>query len=166
MEVQISPQEALVVLLYVAPIQLAGAAAGPIVYLINTTRQKILGQQLAQSQKMQVVGQLARGIAHDLNNSLTSMIVFYALLLQRHGAGDQLFDDIMQIEQNANQGGASGAAITGVFEKTNAGPATARRYRCLGRIHELAARFLGEQVEMRPMGFLRAVFKRSGRNVR
>ncbi|MDE0813660.1 MAG: hypothetical protein OSB46_06640 [Alphaproteobacteria bacterium] len=49
MEVQISPQEALVVLLYAAPIQLAGAAAGLIVYLIDTTRQKILEQQFAQS---------------------------------------------------------------------------------------------------------------------
>jgi signal transduction histidine kinase len=37
---------------------------------------------------MQAVGQLAGGIAHDFNNPLTSMIVFYALLLQRHGAGD------------------------------------------------------------------------------
>jgi two-component system cell cycle sensor histidine kinase/response regulator CckA len=88
MEVQIPLQEALVVLLYAAPIQLAGAAAGLIVYLIDTTRQKILEQQFAQSQKMQAVGQLAGGIAHDFNNPLTSMIVFYALLLQRHGAGD------------------------------------------------------------------------------
>jgi len=41
MEVQIPLQEALVVLLYAAPIQLAGAAAGLIVYLIDTTRQKV-----------------------------------------------------------------------------------------------------------------------------
>jgi hypothetical protein len=43
MEVQIPLQEALVVLLYAAPIQLAGAAAGLIVYLIDTTRQKSFG---------------------------------------------------------------------------------------------------------------------------
>ena len=158
MEVQISPKEALVVLLYAAPIQLAAAAAGLIVYLIDTTRQKILEQQFAQSQKMQAVGQLAGGIAHDFNNSLTSMIGFYALLLQRHGAGEQFFDDIMQIEQNANRAARLMRQLQAFSRKQMLAPRLLDVTDALAEFTNLLRRFLGEQVEMRPMGCLRAVF--------
>ncbi|NOZ42885.1 MAG: response regulator [Alphaproteobacteria bacterium] len=74
-----------------------------ILYLIDTTEQKNLELQFAQSQKMQAVGQLAGGVAHDFNNLLTAIIGFSDLLLVRHGPGDQSFSDIIQIKQNANR---------------------------------------------------------------
>jgi two-component system cell cycle sensor histidine kinase/response regulator CckA len=80
-----------------------GGASGLLVHVIDTTEQKNLEIQFAQSQKMQAVGQLAGGIAHDFNNLLTAMIGFCDLLLLRHQAGDQSFADIMQIKQNANR---------------------------------------------------------------
>ena len=80
-----------------------GQTVGFILHLIDTTEQKRLEAQFAQSQKMQAVGQLAGGIAHDFNNLLTAMIGFCDLLLLRHRAGDQSFADIMQIKQNANR---------------------------------------------------------------
>ncbi len=80
-----------------------GADTAAIVYLIDTTEQKTLEVQFAQSQKMQAVGQLAGGIAHDFNNMLTAMIGFCDLLLAKHQAGDPSFADIMQIKQNANR---------------------------------------------------------------
>src|SRR3546814_8133103 len=80
-----------------------GSLAGFVVHFIDSTEQKNLERQFAQSQKMQAVGQLAGGIAHDFNNLLTAMIGFSDLLLLRHRPGDQSFADIMQIKQNANR---------------------------------------------------------------
>lgn len=80
-----------------------GQETGLVLYFIDTTEQKKLEMQFAQSQKMQAIGQLAGGIAHDFNNLLTAMIGFCDLLLQRHKPGDQSFSDIMQIKQNGNR---------------------------------------------------------------
>ena len=80
-----------------------GQDAAMIAYVIDTTERLSLEMQMAQSQKMQAVGQLAGGVAHDFNNLLTAMIGFCDLLLLRHKPGDSSFSDIMQIKQNANR---------------------------------------------------------------
>ncbi len=72
-----------------------------LLYFVETTEQKNLELQFAQSQKMQAVGQLAGGIAHDFNNVLTAILGFCDLLLTRHQAGDPSFSDIMQVHSNA-----------------------------------------------------------------
>ncbi len=72
-----------------------------IIYALDTTAQKALEEQFAQSQKMQAVGQLAGGIAHDFNNVLTAIIGFSDLLLRNQRHTDPSFRDIMNIKQNA-----------------------------------------------------------------
>jgi len=47
-----------------------------------------LQAQLIQSQKMEVVGQLAGGVAHDFNNILTAIIGFGHLLMMKSEEGD------------------------------------------------------------------------------
>ena len=80
-----------------------GAARGLIVHVFDLSEQKRIEAQFFQSQKMELVGQLAGGIAHDFNNLLTAMIGFCDLLLLRHTPRDQSFADIQQIKQNANR---------------------------------------------------------------
>ncbi|MCC2111536.1 MAG: response regulator, partial [Hyphomicrobiales bacterium] len=74
-----------------------------IVYVLETTEQRALEMQFAQSQKMQAIGQLAGGVAHDFNNVLTAIIGFSDLLLANHRPSDPSFPDIMNIKQNANR---------------------------------------------------------------
>ncbi len=80
-----------------------GEGEAAIIYAVDMTEQRALEAQMAQSQKMQAVGQLAGGIAHDFNNVLTAIIGFSDLLLANHRASDPSFPDIMNIKQNANR---------------------------------------------------------------
>jgi two-component system, cell cycle sensor histidine kinase and response regulator CckA len=139
----------LVVLMYAASVQMGDDEAGLIVYLIDSTRQKILEQQIAQSQKMQAVGQLAGGIAHDFNNLLTAMIGFCDLLLQRHRAGDQSFADIMQIKQNANRAARLVRQLLAFSRQQVLEPRPLDVTDALADLNNLLQRLLGEQVEMR-----------------
>ena len=74
-----------------------------IVYMLETTERRTLENQINQSQKMDMVGQLAGGIAHDFNNVLSAIMMATDFLLNAHKPTDPSFQDIMQIKQNANR---------------------------------------------------------------
>lgn len=70
-------------------------------YLLDVSERKALENKFAQSQKLQAVGQLAGGVAHDFNNHLTVIIGNCEFLLMRHHAGDPSFKEINEINQHA-----------------------------------------------------------------
>jgi two-component system cell cycle sensor histidine kinase/response regulator CckA len=90
--------------LYVSPLGPGGRSrAGAILYAIDATEQKELELKFAHSHKMEAVGQLAGGVAHDFNNVLTAIIGFSDLLLQTHRPTDPAYRDIMNIKSSANR---------------------------------------------------------------
>ncbi|MBI1386230.1 MAG: response regulator [Rhizobiales bacterium] len=91
--------------LYVSPLSDPAAHKGEmaIVYAIDLSKQRELEVRFAQSQKMQAVGQLAGGMAHDFNNVLTTIILSSDFLLSSHPPSDPAHKDIMAIKQNASR---------------------------------------------------------------
>ena len=119
------------------------------VYFVDTTGRKRLEEQLAQSQKMQAVGQLAGGIAHDFNNLLTAMIGFCDLLLLRHSAGDQSFADIMQIKQNANRAANLVRQLLAFSRQQTLQPKILVLTDVLAELSHLLRRLIGERIQLR-----------------
>ena len=63
---------------------LSGTERGSVVILIeDVTEQQLLEAQIIQSDKMASIGQLVSGVAHELNNPLTSIAGLAELLLER-----------------------------------------------------------------------------------
>ncbi len=79
---------------------------GLIAVLSDASALKTLEAQFVQSQKMQAIGQLAGGVAHDFNNVLTAISGHCDLLMLRRDATDPDYADIQQISQNANRAAA------------------------------------------------------------
>jgi two-component system cell cycle sensor histidine kinase/response regulator CckA len=119
-----------------------------VIYALETTEQRALEAQFAQSQKMQAVGQLAGGIAHDFNNVLTAIIGFSDLLLTSHRPTDPSFQDIMNIKQNANRAAGLVRQLLAFSRRQTLRPKVIELDEVLSDISVLLDRLLGETVTL------------------
>ena len=129
--------------------RLGAGDTGLILHFIDTTDQKSLEAQFAQSQKMQAVGQLAGGVAHDFNNLLTAMIGFCDLLLLRFRPGDPSFSDIMQIKQNANRAANLVRQLLAFSRQQSLQPRVLNITDVLAELSHLLRRLIGENIELK-----------------
>ena len=69
----------------------------------NSTIDLEIDQKSYQNQKIQSIGQLAGGVAHDFNNVLTAIIVSTDLLILRFKPEDPTFRELQEIRENAQR---------------------------------------------------------------
>jgi two-component system, cell cycle sensor histidine kinase and response regulator CckA len=125
-----------------------GAEEAAIVYAVDTTEQKALEIRMAQTQKMQAVGQLAGGIAHDFNNVLTAIIMASDLLLTNHRPSDPSFPDIMNIKQNANRAASLVRQLLAFSRKQTLRPEVLSLTDVLADLRMLLARLVGTDIRL------------------
>ncbi|MCH9011068.1 MAG: GAF domain-containing protein, partial [Chloroflexi bacterium] len=69
----------------------------------DTTERKQLEEQLLHSQKMEAVGQLAGGVAHDFNNMLSAIISYTHLARMRSPEGSAMSDYLDEVRKAADK---------------------------------------------------------------
>jgi two-component system cell cycle sensor histidine kinase/response regulator CckA len=136
---------------YVTPVEDGGDSEAAIVYAIETTDQRVLQNQLNQSQKMDSVGKLAGGIAHDFNNVLSAIMMAADFLLNAHKPSDPSFQDIMQIKQNANRAASLVRQLLAFSRRQTLRPQVLDLGEALSDLSMLLRRLIGERVTLDPV---------------
>jgi PAS domain S-box-containing protein len=73
-------------------------------FIRDITEQRTLEEQLRQSQKLEAIGRLAGGVAHDFNNILMSIMGAADLLLMQTASSDPTRDEVNEIKQSVDRG--------------------------------------------------------------
>lgn len=127
----------------------AGRINGLVLHFIDATDQRDLEQQFTQAQKMQAIGQLAGGVAHDFNNVLTALTGFCEMLLERHPPGDPDHEELQQIYQSGNRATDLVRQLLAFSRKQTLRPKVVDISEVIGDLSQMLSRSLGETVNLR-----------------
>jgi two-component system cell cycle sensor histidine kinase/response regulator CckA len=135
--------------------------AAVLLSLKDNSEESRLKREVAQATKMQAVGQLAGGVAHDFNNILTAIIGHCDLMLMRHSPGDSDYDDIQQIRTNSNRAAGLTRQLLAFSRQQTLRPQVLQLPDVVSEVSNLLKRLMGETVRLdvqhgRDLGPIRA----------
>jgi PAS domain S-box-containing protein len=118
------------------------------VVLRDTTNFKRMEEQLSQAQKMELIGNLAGGVAHDFNNILT-VISGYAQILQLGlPEGSKLYSDVEQIIKAGDRAAALTRQLLTFSRKQMIMPQTVDINQLIADMKKMLERLLPEDIRL------------------
>ncbi len=112
----------------------------------DVTDRVLLEEQLRQSQKMEAVGQLAGGVAHDFNNILAVIVSSAELLTEDLPADSPLVEDVRAIADAAERARKLTTQLLAFSRRGLAVPTSVRIDDAVTSMEEMIRRTVGEQV--------------------
>jgi PAS domain S-box-containing protein len=114
----------------------------------DITAYKKLEEQLLQAQKMEAVGQLAGGVAHDFNNIMSAIIGYGYLMQRKLKSDDPLRDDVEQILESANRAAEVTRNLLAFSRKQIMNVRPVNINEVIAKIEKLLSRLIGEDIEV------------------
>ena len=121
--------------------------AAVLLSLADSSEETRLKRQVAQATKMQAVGQLAGGVAHDFNNILTAILGTCDLMLLRHTPGDSDYDDIQQIRANSNRAASLTRQLLAFSRQQTLRPEVLQLPDVVAETSQMLKRLIGEKIQ-------------------
>ncbi|MBI3981795.1 MAG: response regulator [Gemmatimonadetes bacterium] len=112
----------------------------------DITERKRLEDQFRQAQKMEAVGRLAGGVAHDFNNILTAIMGTSSLMLDEAAQDSPLRNDILEIQRAAERAAALTRQLLAFSRKQLLQPRVLNLNRVVEGIEGMLRRLVGEDV--------------------
>lgn len=114
----------------------------------NEAEQQKLRAQLAQAQKMESIGRLAGGVAHDFNNMLQAILGNTALLLQDLPEESPLKEYLVEIEEAAQRSADLTRQLLAFARKQTIAPQVLNLNDTVGGLLKMLRRLIGEHIEL------------------
>ena len=125
-----------------------GAFNGYLAALTDITERKDLEDRLSQAQKMEAIGRLAGGVAHDFNNMLTALSSYAAQLLNMVPENHAAHKPTVQINKVVEQAALVTRQLLAFSRKQLMRPQRIDLNNILREMHDLLQRLLGESIEI------------------
>jgi PAS domain S-box-containing protein len=107
-----------------------------------------LEEQLRQAQKMETIGRLAGGVAHDFNNMLTAILGFAELLLSRFEVDEGGHKYVEQIKKAAERAASLTQQLLAFSRKQMLQPKVFNLNTLVINIENMLHRLIGEDIEL------------------
>ncbi|HUK62071.1 MAG TPA: ATP-binding protein, partial [Dongiaceae bacterium] len=124
-----------------------GDVTGVIGLATDVTERRELEQQLRHAQKMEAVGRLAAGVAHDFNNRLTTILGYSSLLLQRESG--EPAHGLREIKRAAERASELTRQLLAFSRRQVVEPRVIDLNRAVAQVEEMLGRLIGEDIRLR-----------------
>lgn len=124
------------------PVRMIGAMA-------DVTERESLTEQLRQAQKMEAIGQLAGGVAHDVNNVLMVITSYLTLLERQIGSHESAQRYVREVRKAAEKGGAFTSQLLAFSRRQVLLPEALDLSEYVCDQISMLQRLIGEDVELR-----------------
>ena len=114
----------------------------------DVTEMRRVQEQFVQAQKMEAVGRLAGGVAHDFNNHLTVILSWSAMLAEAHGWNEDERDQLQQISAAGERAAGLTRQLLAFSRKQVLSPRVLDLNALLTDSHGFLRRLIGEDVEI------------------
>lgn len=109
-------------------------------------RQKLLESQLLQAQKLESIGRLAGGVAHDYNNMLSVILGNAQIALNRIGPDSEVRDYLQQIVDAAHRSASMTRKLLGFARKQTISPRLLDLNETVAGMLKMLRRLIGEDI--------------------
>ncbi|MDX9715075.1 MAG: PAS domain S-box protein [Dissulfurispiraceae bacterium] len=121
---------------------------GALVFVRDITERKALEHQLLQAQKMESVGRLAGGVAHDFNNMLGVIIGYAEIALSKMAADDPLRSGIQEIHKTAKRSADLTKQLLAFARKQIISPKVLDLNKTVESMLKMLQRLMGEDIDL------------------